>query len=49
MLTPEKNKLLTDIEPGSAMGDLLRRYWQPIAGESEFDGRSIKDGWRLAP
>ncbi len=42
MLTAEKNKLLTDIEPGSAMGDLLRRYWQPIAGESEFDGISIK-------
>jgi len=42
MLTAEKNKLLCDIEPGSAMGDLLRRYWQPIAGESEFDRISIK-------
>ncbi len=42
MLTAEKNKLLTDIEPGSPMGDLLRRYWQPVAGQSEFDGASIK-------
>lgn len=42
MLTAEKNKLLTDIEPGSPMGDLLRRYWQPIAGESEMDDKAIK-------
>ena len=42
MLSAEKNKLLTEIEPGQPMGDLLRRYWQPIAGESEFDGKSIK-------
>ena len=42
MLTADKNKLLTEVEPGSPMGDLLRRYWQPIAGESEFDGKAIK-------
>ena len=37
MLTEEKNRLLTEIEPGSAMGNVLRRYWHPIAGASEFD------------
>lgn len=42
MLTADKNKLLTEVEPGSPMGDLLRRYWQPIAGESEFDDKQIK-------
>lgn len=42
MLTADKNQLLTDIEPGAPMGDLLRRYWQPIAGESEMDDKPIK-------
>jgi 5,5'-dehydrodivanillate O-demethylase len=37
MLTPDKNKLLTEVGPGTKMGDLMRRYWQPIAGASEFD------------
>jgi len=42
MLSAEKNQLLTRIGPGTPMGDVLRRYWQPIAGESEFDSLSIK-------
>lgn len=42
MLSAEKNKLLTEIEPGAAMGDLLRRYWHPVAGVSEFDSQPIK-------
>ncbi len=42
MLTAEKNRLLTEIERGQPMGDLLRRYWQPIAGVSEFDDKPIK-------
>jgi 5,5'-dehydrodivanillate O-demethylase len=42
MLSADKNQLLTEIEPGQPMGDLLRRYWQPIAGESEFDDKPIK-------
>jgi 5,5'-dehydrodivanillate O-demethylase len=42
MLTEEKNRLLTQVGPGTAMGNLLRRYWMPIAGVSEFDDRSIK-------
>ena len=42
MLTEEKNRLLTQVGPGTPMGNLLRRYWMPIAGVSEFDSRSTK-------
>ena len=31
MLTKEQNDLLTRVGPGTPMGELLRRYWQPIA------------------
>ena len=37
MLTEEENRTLTQISPGTPMGALLRRYWQPIAALSEFD------------
>ncbi len=42
MLSEEKNRLLTQVGPGTPMGNLLRRYWMPIAGVSEFDSRSKK-------
>ena len=42
MLTQEQNDLLTQVGPASAMGQLLRCYWMPIAGSSEFDSLSIK-------
>jgi nitrite reductase/ring-hydroxylating ferredoxin subunit len=42
MLWQEQNELLTRVGPGTPMGNLLRRYWMPIAGESEFDQRSTK-------
>lgn len=42
MLTPEKNKLLTEVGPGTQMGDYLRRYWHPVAGASEFDSKSVR-------
>lgn len=42
MLSPEKNRILTEVGPGKPMGDLLRRYWHPIAGVSEFEGRATK-------
>jgi 5,5'-dehydrodivanillate O-demethylase len=35
MLSPEDNKLLTSVGPGTPMGELLRRYWHPV-GCSEF-------------
>lgn len=31
MLKPEKNERLTRVGPGTPMGELLRRYWWPIA------------------
>lgn len=37
-----ENDLLTRIGPGTRMGALLRRYWMPIAGASEFDKTRIK-------
>jgi len=42
VLTPEKNRLLTEVKPGTPMGDYLRRYWMPIGGASEFDTNPIK-------
>ncbi len=42
MLSAEKNRLLTQVGPGTPMGDLLRRYWMPIGGASEFEAVRIK-------
>jgi 5,5'-dehydrodivanillate O-demethylase len=38
MLTAEQNELLTRVGPGTPCGDLMRRYWHPIAAVSELDG-----------
>lgn len=32
MLSAEKNRLLTQVGPGTPMGDVLRRHWHPVAG-----------------
>ncbi len=42
MLTVERNEQLTRVGPGTPMGKLLRRYWMPIGGASEFDRVSIR-------
>ena len=42
MLTAARNDLLTRVGPGTPMGDLLRRYWQPIGGASELETNPIK-------
>lgn len=42
MLTEEKNRMLTRVGAGTPMGELLRRYWMPVAGVSEFDDKPIK-------
>jgi 5,5'-dehydrodivanillate O-demethylase oxygenase subunit len=39
MLTAEQNELLTRIGPGTPAGNLMRRYWQPIAATSELEGK----------
>src|ERR1700677_4077357 len=35
MLTQQENELFTKVGPGTKMGDVLRRYWHPVAC-SEF-------------
>lgn len=42
MLTKELNEKLTRIGPGTPMGKLFRRYWQPIAGTCELDETPTK-------
>jgi 5,5'-dehydrodivanillate O-demethylase len=42
MLTSTRNELLTRVGPGTPMGELLRRYWQPIGGASELEKNPIK-------
>ena len=42
MLTAEQNDELTEIAPGTPVGELLRRYWYPIAFEQDFDTRPSK-------
>jgi phenylpropionate dioxygenase-like ring-hydroxylating dioxygenase large terminal subunit len=36
MLTEEENDLLTRIGPGTPAGELLRRYWHPVAVINEL-------------
>ncbi|HZT06846.1 MAG TPA: Rieske 2Fe-2S domain-containing protein [Chloroflexota bacterium] len=36
MLTREENELLTRTGPGTPGGELMRRYWQPVALEAEL-------------
>jgi len=42
MLGASKNELLTQVGRGTPMGELLRRYWMPLAALSEFDNESVK-------
>ncbi len=36
MITRQKNQLLTQVGPGTPAGELLRRYWQPVALSEEL-------------
>lgn len=36
MLTPEENQLLTQVNRGTPCGELLRRYWHPVAAAAEL-------------
>jgi 5,5'-dehydrodivanillate O-demethylase len=42
MLTQEENERLTQVGPGTPMGELMRRYWQPVAAASEMQDRWTK-------
>jgi len=39
MESAEQNQLLTQVSRGTPMGELLRRYWQPIGALAELDGK----------
>ena len=42
MVTAEENKLLTQVGPGTPGGELLRRYWYPIAAIAELDENPVR-------
>ena len=42
MLTKEQNQMLTEVGPGTPMGELMRRYWQPIAALSQLKENPTK-------
>ena len=42
MLTAEQNDELTDIAAGTPMGELLRRYWYPVAFTRELEEFPVK-------
>ena len=42
MLSTQENAELTQVGPGTPMGDLMRRYWHPIAATAELDERPTK-------
>ena len=42
MLTVKENARLTRVSPNTPMGELMRRYWQPIAAAVELDDNPVK-------
>ena len=42
MLTVEQNDRLTRTSPGTPMGELMRRYWQPVATVSQMKDKYTK-------
>ena len=41
MLTAEENELFTSVGPGTAGGDLLRRYWHPVCVANEVTAEKL--------
>jgi 5,5'-dehydrodivanillate O-demethylase len=42
MLSREENDLLTRVGPGTAAGEMLRRYWHPIGFAAELKTRPVR-------
>jgi 5,5'-dehydrodivanillate O-demethylase oxygenase subunit len=40
--TREQNDRLTQVGPGTPMGNLLRRYWQPLAAAIELENEPVR-------
>jgi 5,5'-dehydrodivanillate O-demethylase len=47
MLTVEENERLSKVGPGSPMGELLRRFWQPIATVADIERERVMKVRRL--
>lgn len=43
MLTAKENERMTQVGPGTPMGELMRRYWQPVAATVELDENPVKE------
>ena len=41
MLTTEENERITKVGPGTPMGNLMRRYWQPIAAVEDIEREEV--------
>ncbi len=42
MLTKEENERFTQVGPGTPMGELLRRYWHPLAAVADLDADPVR-------
>ena len=47
MLNQEQNEFLTRVDPGTPCGELLRRYWHPVAAARELTEEKPKKRVRL--
>ena len=42
MLSAEQNRRLTEVGPGTPMGELMRRYWQPFLPVAKLDENPVQ-------
>src|SRR6185437_5061133 len=42
MLDAARNQALTEVGPGTPMGELMRRHWHPIAAVKELEDNPVK-------
>ncbi|HLH75993.1 MAG TPA: aromatic ring-hydroxylating dioxygenase subunit alpha [Candidatus Binataceae bacterium] len=42
MLSEAANRIFTQVGPGTPMGELMRRYWHPIAAVTEMEENPVK-------
>jgi 5,5'-dehydrodivanillate O-demethylase len=42
MLDEQRNQTLTQVGRGTPMGELMRRYWHPIAAVTELENNPVK-------
>src|SRR2546428_43297 len=42
MISPELNETLTRVGPGTPGGELMRRYWHPIAATTQLERNATK-------